>query len=108
MTDVINEGAVRSVLRQVIDPEVGINVVDLGLIYGVRVSEDGSEVQVRMTMTTPACPMGSYLTDQVESALRQQWPALSTVDVGLVWDPPWSTACLSAAAKRQLGWNDIG
>lgn len=106
MSEAITADTVRAVLGQVVDPEVGINIVDLGLIYEVLVSEDGAEMQVGMTMTTPACPMGSHLSDEVRRALRQHWPALRRVEVELVWDPPWSTDRLSDEARRQLGWND--
>jgi len=94
--------AVRGALRRVIDPEVGINVVDLGLVYDVRV-EDGN-VGVAMTMTTPACPLGEILTEQAEAAIRQQVPGAGSVTVDLVWEPPWRPAMMSDAAKAQLGW----
>ena len=74
-------------LRRVIDPEVGINIVDLGLIYDLQVEE--GQVMVRLTMTTPACPMSSYIKQQVGRALRRI-PGLRRGIVELVWDPPWS------------------
>jgi metal-sulfur cluster biosynthetic enzyme len=106
MSDAITADDVRAALSQVIDPEVGINIVDLGLIYEVWLSEDKRQIQVRMTMTTPACPMSAHISDEVREALRQRWPALRQVQVELVWDPPWSTDRLSDEARRQLGWNN--
>ncbi|MDP3235762.1 MAG: metal-sulfur cluster assembly factor [Myxococcales bacterium] len=89
-------------LRAVIDPEVGLNVVDLGLVYGVEVV--GADVHVRLTMTTPACPLGEQIVRDAEDHLR----ALDGVDevtVELVWEPAWSPERLSPAGKEQLGWN---
>ncbi|MDD3448315.1 MAG: iron-sulfur cluster assembly protein [Gammaproteobacteria bacterium] len=100
----INRDDVEAALREVIDPEVGVNVLDLGLIYEVRASETG-DLQVDMTMTTPACPVGAMLCDQVEDALRRGVPGVGTVEVDLVWEPPWSPERMSEAARRQLGWN---
>ncbi len=104
MSDAITADAIRTTLRQVIDPEVGIDIVELGLIYEVLMSEDECELQVRMTMTSPACPMGSHIADEVRDALHRRWPGLRQVDVQLVWDPPWSNERLSDKAKQQLGW----
>ena len=93
---------VREALRDVLDPELGINVVDLGLVYEVRV-RDG-DVSVAMTMTTPACPLGETLSEQAEAAIRQKVPGVKSVTVDLVWDPPWRPSMISDAAKEQLGW----
>lgn len=93
---------VREALRHVVDPEVGINVVDLGLVYEVRA--EGDRVSVAMTMTTPACPLGETLTAQAEAIIRQRLPGVASVTVVLVWDPPWRPSMMSGAAKEQLGW----
>ncbi len=93
---------VRGALRHVVDPEVGINVVDLGLVYDVVV-ENGN-VRVAMTMTTPACPLGETLGEQAEATIWQNVPGVKSVMVDLVWDPPWRPAMMSDAAKEQLGW----
>ena len=100
--DGVTADRVRDALRHVLDPEVGINVVDLGLVYDVRV-EDGN-VSVAMTMTTPACPLGETLSEQAEAAIRQGVPGVKSVMVALVWDPPWRPSMMSDAAKEQLGW----
>ncbi len=98
------EESVRAALREVIDPEVGMNVVDLGLIYGIEVTEN--HARVTMTMTTPACPMGSYLTDRVREVAQQALPEAGDVEVDLVWDPPWSPHMMSEHAKKHFGWSD--
>ncbi len=93
---------VWAVLRTVIDPELGINLVDLGLVYGVTVS-DGI-AYVTLTVTTPACPIGSYLEDQVRWAVLRLDGILG-VDVVVVHDPPWTPALMSDDARRVLGWS---
>ena len=98
-----SEDELRDALRSVIDPEVGMNVVDLGLIYGIEISPQ--RVHVRMTMTTPACPMGSYITDQAREAIRAAVPGASDIDVELVWDPPWDSHMMSEQAKQHFGWS---
>lgn len=93
--------AALEALREVIDPEVGLNVVDLGLVYGVDVS--GGAVSVNLTMTTAACPLGEHLVRDAEARLRAI-DGVGPVAVRLVWDPPWSPERLSAAGKERLGW----
>jgi metal-sulfur cluster biosynthetic enzyme len=91
-----------AVLRRVIDPELGINIVDLGLIYSAGTNE--GRVEIVMTMTTPACPMNSYLVEQTRKALMQGLPGVKEVNVKLVWDPPWGPQMMSPEAKKQFGW----
>ncbi|SCZ62157.1 metal-sulfur cluster assembly factor [Thiohalomonas denitrificans] len=98
----VDREKLESALREVIDPEVGVNIYDLGLIYDVLASEEG-DLQVRMTMTTPACPVSAMLADQVREALLKL-PQVRDVEVELVWDPPWSPERMSESARRQLGW----
>src|SRR5512139_3007020 len=93
---------VLDALREVIDPEIGVNVVDLGLVYGVNVQ--GKDVRIAMTMTTPACPLHEYISEAAKTAVRRHVPEVEKVDVEIVWDPPWSPAMMSDEAKRQLGW----
>ena len=94
-TDVI-----LAALREVIDPELGVNIVDLGLVYGVDI--DGGDVRVTMTMTSPACPMRDYLEGLVESSVLDRVPDVRTVRVEIVEEPPWSPDLMSEAARRQL------
>ena len=96
------EGEVRAALRSVIDPEVGMNVVDLGLVYGIEIAPN--RVRVSMTMTTPACPMGSMITEDAREAIRDIAPEAAEVDVQLVWDPPWDSSRMSEHAKKHFGW----
>ncbi len=94
----------RDLLRDVIDPEIGINIVDLGLLYDTRLAGDGTAA-IRMTLTTPGCPLGGYLTDAIHDTL-QDVPGVTGVDVQIVWDPPWDPdEMMSDWAKEQLGWN---
>ena len=98
----VTHEAVTDALRQVIDPEIGVNIVDLGLVYGVDIEDSG--VHVAMTMTTQACPLHTYLTEQAEASIRSMMPEVQSVEIEMVWDPPWSPAMMSDAAKQQLGW----
>jgi metal-sulfur cluster biosynthetic enzyme len=93
---------ILNALRNVIDPELGINIVDLGLVYSAEVSDN--RVQVVMTMTTPACPMNAYLTERAQNALAEQFDELEDVNVELTWEPPWGPQMMSPAARKQLGW----
>ena len=93
---------VLNILRTVIDPEIGINIVDLGLVYDVNADE--KNIDVDMTMTTAACPLGAYITDQAASSLRNAFPD-SDVTVNLVWTPQWTPEMMSETARQQLGWS---
>jgi len=96
-------------LKTVLDPEVNVNVVDLGLIYGIEVgaapagSARPGRVSVQMTLTSPTCPMGDYLLAEVEKCLGQH-PAVETVRVELVWEPPWHRDMITEAGRMELGW----
>jgi len=90
-------------LRGVIDPELGVNVVDLGLVYGAAVMPNG-DIVVQMTMTTPVCPLSAHLQNQAYMALHRAFPDAAVIDVELVWDPPWDPSMMSDEARRQLGW----
>ena len=94
--------SLREALRAVIDPEAGMSIVDLGLVYDIAVSSDG--VRVVMTTTSPACPVGELITDEVEAALRASLPADVPVDVTLTWSPAWDSSMMSDAARRHFGW----
>ena len=87
---------VAEMLRYIIDPELGINIVDLGLVYDVRV--EGGRVGVDLTMTTPACPLSSYITQQIEVTLRPL-PGVEDVRVELVWSPRWSPAMMAPVVR---------
>ena len=91
---------VREVLRDVTDPELGVNIVDLGLVYDIGIS--GREVRVTMTMTTPACPLREYIQELVETTVASRLPDVARVTVDIVSEPPWSEEMMSDAARRQL------
>jgi metal-sulfur cluster biosynthetic enzyme len=97
-----DDEAVREALRQVDDPEAGMNIVELGLVYGVDVSEDA--VRVDMTMTTAACPMTDMITDQARNVIAAIVPEGTVVDIRLVWDPPWTPDKMTGIAKEHFGW----
>ncbi len=98
----VSEEHILHTLHGVNDPEVGVNIVDLGLVYSAEIK--GDNVRIVMTMTTPACPMHSYLTEEVREAILVQYEEVENVSVELVWDPPWSPQMISEKGKRQLGW----
>lgn len=79
---------VREMLRPIEDPELGLSLVELGLIRGVDVSEDGRRVRVTMTLTTPFCPEGPYIVEEVRQAVAGM-PGVEVAEVDLVWSPPW-------------------
>jgi len=95
----LSEEAVYSVLKKIYDPEIPINIVDLGLIYGVQI-EDG-HVEVLMTLTVPGCPMAAYIAQEVEKKL-QELEGVKSVKVNLTFDPPWSVVRLTVEGKNIL------
>lgn len=97
----VTTDAITSCLENVIDPELGINVVDLGLIYNIHIN--GNKISVDMTLTTPGCPMAGVLAGSVEQAVRQAFEG-ADVEVSLIWDPPWTPDRLSETARQQLGY----
>lgn len=101
----ITQDDVLSALKDCYDPEIPVNIVDLGLIYDVRFEpapEDKQDVTVDMTLTAPGCPAHVTISEQVKARL-QQLPAIRNANVNVVWNPPWTPERLSDAAKRQLG-----
>jgi metal-sulfur cluster biosynthetic enzyme len=95
---------VRESLKTVYDPEIGINIVDLGLIYDIDVDENNgkNDVTVTMTLTSMACPLGPVIMQEVNGAL-DGLPDLGEVGVNLVWTPPWGPDKMSEEAKDELG-----
>ena len=90
-------------LKAVFDPEIGVNIVDLGLIYQVEIRPE--EVYIQLTMTSPACPLHGVITRNMDKVLRHTYPDLGEMTIELVWDPLWSPEMMSDAAKTQLGWD---
>ena len=93
--------AVIVALKEIYDPEIPVNIYELGLIYGVEVGADGHTV-VMMTLTTPHCPVAESMPAEVELRVGAV-PGVGTVDVNLVWDPPWDPSKMSDEAKLELG-----
>lgn len=91
---------IRAVLREVLDPELGVNIVDLGLVRQIAVDEGGARITI--VMTSPACPLRDYLRDLVESTVAAHLNDGRRVIVDIVDDPPWSPDQMSDAARRQL------
>ncbi len=96
------EERVRQALRSVDDPEVGMNIVDLGLVYRIDIAPE--LVRVEMTMTSAACPMGDLITDSARRAVSAALPETVAVDVVLVWEPPWTPDMMSESARQTFGW----
>jgi metal-sulfur cluster biosynthetic enzyme len=89
-------------LHDVYDPELGVNVVDLGLIYEIDVNEDG-HVTITMTLTTPGCPMHESIGEGVGVVL-QHIPEVTSGEIQLVWDPPWEPSRMTEEGRRMLGF----
>ncbi|OGV96175.1 hypothetical protein A2W24_05035 [Microgenomates group bacterium RBG_16_45_19] len=98
---------VEAVLRGVMDPELGVNIVDLGLIYKIEINEQEtmSKVRIVMTLTTPGCPLGGWFVDKVTEAVAEGLKLdKSQVTVEISFDPPWNQELMSEEAKAQLGF----
>jgi metal-sulfur cluster biosynthetic enzyme len=103
MTTATAEG-IREVLRvHVADPEIGINIVDLGLVYDIQVP-DGKSADVKMTLTSPGCPIGPQIIQGVQTYVKQAYPDLDAINIHIVWDPLWDPDMMSAEAKDMLGF----
>lgn len=102
LNPVISAADVLTALGTVIDPELGIDVVNLGMIY--RIDSVGDSVRVELTLTTPGCPLHGSIVEEVRRAVAAvaPMPAKVDVDVQLVWDPPWTPDSMSESAKRAL------
>ena len=104
----ITQEEVLSALKECYDPEIPVNIVDLGLIYEIRVKTSeppqagGEDVEVEMTLTAPGCPSSGYISDQVKQRL-QRMPGVKSATVEIVWYPQWTPERLSPEARKQLG-----
>lgn len=96
----ITKEKVLEVLKNVVDPEIGVNIVDMGFIYGLDIK--GKKIHIRMTLTNPSCPMHSMFVHEVESALKASFDNFE-VDVEVVFDPPWTPERMSKDARKRLG-----
>ena len=94
----------RAALSKVADPEIGANIVDLGLVYAIRA--DATGVSDDLTMTSPACPMGGLIVDDARAELQRLLPPETPVEINVVWEPAWSPALMSPECRARLGWED--
>jgi metal-sulfur cluster biosynthetic enzyme len=92
---------VLEALRGVVDPEVGVNIVDLGLVYRAERTTDA--IDVAMTMTTRACPLGEMMLEEARAALVRRFPDVPRIATSLVWDPPWTPTMMTEQGRQQLG-----
>jgi metal-sulfur cluster biosynthetic enzyme len=104
----VTQEEVMAALKECYDPEIPVNIVDMGLIYEVRVKPtevanlQGDDIEVEMTLTAPGCPSSGYITDQVKQRLLKM-PGVSDAKVEIVWYPQWTPERLSAEARKELG-----
>lgn len=101
MNSLVLEAQVVEALRSCFDPEIPVNIYDLGLIYDVKVDAAGA-VEIRMTLTSPQCPVAQSLPAEVQGKVKEV-PGVTEAKVDVVWEPPWDPAKMSEAAKLQLG-----
>ena len=99
MDESLTVDGVMNALRNCYDPEIPVNIVDLGLVYGVAIDED--KVKVRMTLTTMGCPAHAYLMHQVQTEI-EKIPGVKMAEVEIVWDPPWTPDKMSPEARKRL------
>ncbi len=98
---------VREVIKEIVyDPEIGLNVVDMGLIYDLDVEEKNGKkrAQVTMTLTSPGCPVGPHIIGGIQTYVHQAFPELDEINVHVVWDPLWSPDMMTQEAKDLLGF----
>lgn len=98
----ITESDIQDALRQVLDPDVGVNIVDLGLVHRVQVANDG--IAVDLIMTTPACPQSAFIQDEAERVVRTAAKDAVTVTVQVLDSPFWEPSRMSESAKKIMGW----
>ena len=99
--DDVTEDLVKLALRRVKDPELNLNIVDLGLVYGIQV--DGTEVTVDMSLTSPGCPAGPEIVHDATTQV-QAIPGVTKVDVNVVWSPPWTPERIEPRVRLYLGF----
>ena len=95
------EEKVINALKGIFDPEIPVNIYDLGLIYAIQVDEENQSIQIQMTLTTPNCPVAESFPQTVQDEVLKI-PGVSAVSIDLVWDPPWTKDNMSEIAKFQL------
>jgi FeS assembly SUF system protein len=99
----VTKDEVIGILKKCYDPEIPINIYDLGLVYKIELDEPTGTVAVRMTLTAPGCPAAGYLNSDVKRKI-ESLPGVKEATVNIVWDPPWTPEMMSEVAKKQFGW----
>jgi metal-sulfur cluster biosynthetic enzyme len=94
---------VRSLLLQVYDPEVGLDIINMGLVYDIRYEEETNTIMVVMTLTSHGCPMGPMITSNASEVLQQYYPD-KDIHIHLVWEPKWTAEKITAEGRTALGW----
>jgi metal-sulfur cluster biosynthetic enzyme len=97
------EEKIMELLKEVIDPELMVNIVDLGLVYGIIVDEANHKIVVDLTLTSPGCPMGDMIIEDARQLIGTNYPNYET-EIHLVWEPVWSIEKLSERGKKELGY----
>ncbi len=103
----ITEDMVRAALKNVVDPEIGLDIINLGLVYRIDILDEGKTVDIDMTLTTPACPAGPQILEQARRevlALSEVYKTLENVKINLVWTPFWNPSMMSEEAREELGF----
>lgn len=103
----ITEDMVRAALKNVIDPEIGLDIINLGLVYKIDVLDEGRKVSIDMTLTTPACPAGPQIIEQARQEIRtlgDVYKNLEDVNINLVWTPFWNPSMMTEEAREELGF----
>ncbi|NWJ48929.1 MAG: metal-sulfur cluster assembly factor [Chloroflexi bacterium] len=101
---VASDEEIIKALKTVTDPELGVNIIDLGLVYRLDIDDTG-EIEIFMTLTTPACPAGPEIRNDVKNVLSEL-PGVNGVKINFVWSPPWGAHMISEQGKEELGWMD--
>ncbi|HJZ50058.1 MAG TPA: metal-sulfur cluster assembly factor [Roseiflexaceae bacterium] len=103
----VTDEMVRTALKNVYDPEIGLDIINLGLVYNVDIQDQGKRVSVDMTLTTPACPAGPQIIEQARreiDALKDVYADIEDININLVWTPFWNPSMMSEEAREELGF----
>lgn len=98
----VSQDDVVAVLKKCYDPEIPINIYDLGLVYNIDLNEDGT-VGIKMTLTAPGCPASGYISTDVKRKI-EALPGVKEATINIVWEPPWTPEKMTESAKKQFGW----
>lgn len=98
-----DENKITEILRNVVDPELMVNIIDLGLIYGVTYNESKKKIDIALTLTSPGCPMGEIIMEDAQHSIETNYPGFE-VNINLVWEPAWSPEKLTRKGRSELGY----